>query len=495
MTNNDELFIKLEKEFQKKFEVQRNFYERKLELLRSEFDYYKNKMDLELENQVKWAKEEVKSNYDIKSVEDTEKIKSYYESKLEAQKDWYEKEIEKRQKETESWHIANLEKKLSEQKENYERILKNQEETFNTFIEDQKKIYEEQIRPYRKIIRLRNKLENKFERFIKKKEEDIVIQEEISEQEETTQPKVSIIMPVYNVGKYLRQSLDSVVNQTLKDIEIICIDDGSTDDSYDILEEYKEKDSRIKVIHKSNKGTGAARNDGLRLAQGECIGFVDPDDWVKPNMFERLYTEIKEKNLDIAMCLPDGYDEKNNKYAPFPYFVDENFKNVIDNKVFNWKDLSPFRYPMCVWNKLYTKKLLDDNKIEFAQGLDFEDHKVIFGALLTAQRVFFIREKLYVYRYNREGSILTDNNRRLLDHIQIFDIVENILQETNTYEALREDFLTYKIHNLLYYYSMIKPEYKDEYYQKMVKSLKETNLTETEYSRLSTIYPQLKEML
>ena len=287
--------------------------------------------------------------------------------------------------------------------------------------------------------------------------------------------------------------MDSLINQTLKDIEIICVNDGSVDDCYDILEEYKQKDSRIKVIHKDNKGTGAARNDGLRIAEGECIGFVDPDDWVKPNMFERLYNLIKEKNLDIAMCMPDGYDEKNNKMAPFPYFVDDNFKNIIDDRVFNWRDLSPFSYPMCVWNKLYTKELFDKNNIEFAEGLDFEDHKVIFGTLLTAERIFFIREKLYVYRYNREGSVLTDNNRRLIDHIEIFNIVEKLMKDTNTFIPLKEDFLTYKIHNILYYYSMIKDEFKKEYLERMVDSIEKMNLSQDEYKMLCSKYPELSK--
>ena len=357
-----------------------------------------------------------------------------------------------------------------------------------------------QLKPYKKLIKLGNKIQKKLHLNRKNKdgnkEEKIIKTETINEcQKNNEKPKVSVILPVYNVGKYLRQSLDSLINQTLKDIEIICVDDGSTDDSYDILEEYKQKDARIKVIHKENKGTGAARNDGLRLAEGECIGFVDPDDWVKPNMFERLYGLIKEKNLDIAMCMPDGYDEKNGINAPFPYFVDANFENIIDDRVFNWRDLSPFSYPMCVWNKLYTKELFDKHNIDFAEGLDFEDHKVIFGTLLTAERMFFVREKLYVYRFNREGSVLTDNNRRLIDHIKIFDIVENLMKETNTYNILRNDFITYKIHNILYYYSMIKDEFKSEYYEKMVKSIKEMNLTEEEVKLLNKKYPELSEIV
>ena len=306
--------------------------------------------------------------------------------------------------------------------------------------------------------------------------------------------KVSIIIPVYNCEQYLEDCLQSVLTQTLRALEVICVDDGSTDDSYDILEEYKEKDSRIIVIHKENKGTGAARNDGLRLAKGECIGFVDPDDWVKPEMYERLYSLIKEKNLDIAMCMPDGFDEKNRVNAPFPYFIDDNFDIIPDDKIFNWRDISPFKYPMCVWNKLYTKELFDKNNIDFAQGLDFEDHKVIFGALLAAEKIFFVREKLYVYRYNREGSVLTDNNRRLIDHIEIFNIVEDILKKTDTQTLLREDFLTYKVHNLLYYYSMIKDEFKSEYYEQMKKSLQDTNLSEEEYKFLSEKYPELKNI-
>lgn len=510
MADNDELLMKLEREFQKEIETQKKFYESKIELLQSEFENYKHQTRLELENKISWAKDEVKAFYDAKNLDDANKIKEYYEKEILSQKEWYEKEIERRVKETENWHIKNLEEQILSFKKGYEEMLqakddkikaltenlKSQEETFSTFIEEQKTIYNEQLKPFKKVIKLKNKVDNILKKDFCFPKEKIINEESeaIVENEQGKRPKVSVILPVYNVGKYLRQSLDSLINQTLKDIEIICVDDGSIDDCYDILEEYKQKDNRINVIHKSNKGTGAARNDGLKLAKGECIGFVDPDDWVKPNMYERLYKEIKDKNLDIIMCMPDGYDEKNAVNAPFPYFIDDNFKNIIDDRVFNWKDLSPFKYPMCVWNKLYTKKLFDDNQIDFAEGLDFEDHKVIFGTLLSAERIYFIREKLYVYRFNREGSVLTDNNNRLIDHIKIFDIVEDLMKKTNTFEVLRSDFLTYKIHNLLYYYGMIKDEFKKEYYGQMQKSLKDTNLTNDEYSMLCEKYPELKNI-
>ena len=314
--------------------------------------------------------------------------------------------------------------------------------------------------------------------------------------EETMQrPKVSIILPVYNVAPYLRQSLDSIIGQTLKDIEIICVDDGSTDESGKILDEYKEKDSRIKVIHKKNAGTGAARNDGLKIATGECIGFVDPDDWILPNMYERLYNILQEKELDIVMFTPDVFNDQTQKHEGFLYFQDSNFPKFLDDKIFNKDDISPFSYPMCVWNKLYRKKLFDDNNIDFAEGLDFEDHKVIFKSLFTAKRIYFIREKLYVYRHSRQGSILSDNDTRMFDHIKIYDIVENILKETGNWEKFHLDFLRYKVHNILYYYTMIKPQYKDEYYKKMVKSLQSTKMSQDELSVLEKDYPDLKPIM
>ena len=514
MSDNDELLIKLERAFQKELETQKCFYESKIELLKAEFSNYKALAELNKQNAENKIREELISSY---------------ETKLASQRYWYEEEIVKRQKETENWHVNNLEVKLAELKQGYEEMLSHQADTFNSSLEAQKLMYEQQLKPFKKIIKIKNRAKKILNKYFPKQFQHLSNckyqaewnAEKIPKRLEKAlrsspsaflqvrddmklnncnkflsdgNAKISIIMPVYNVGKYLRQSLDSLISQTIKDIEIICIDDGSTDGCYEILEEYKLKDSRIKVIHKSNKGTGAARNDGLRLAEGEYIGFADPDDFVKPDMFEKLYNLMKEHNLDIAMCMPDGYDDKNGVYAPFPYFVDANFENVPSGRVFNKNDISPFKYPMCIWNKLYTKKLFDENHIDFAEGLDFEDHKVIFGSLLAAQRMYFIKDKLYVYRHNREGSILTDNNRRLIDQIEMFDIVENLMKETNTFDKFKQDFLEYKIHNMLYYYGMIKPQYKQEYYEKMKTSLDKMILTQDEYSMLAVKYPKFAQI-
>ena len=126
-------------------------------------------------------------------------------------------------------------------------------------------------------------------------------------------PKVSIVVPIYNVEKYLRECLDSIVNQTLKDIEIICVNDGSTDSCPQILEEFSKKDNRIKVINKANSGYGASMNIGLAAATGEYIGIVESDDFVKTNMFEDLYNLAKENDADVVKSDWFYYWTKNNE--------------------------------------------------------------------------------------------------------------------------------------------------------------------------------------
>ena len=132
---------------------------------------------------------------------------------------------------------------------------------------------------------------------------------------ETNCPKVSIIIPVYNVEKYLKKCLDSVINQTLKDIEIICIDDGSTDSSYTILNEYAQKDNRFVILKQKNNGAGAARNKGIEIAKGEYLYFLDSDDFVDITLLEKAHTKIKENDCDI--CIFKNYfynDNTKEKY-------------------------------------------------------------------------------------------------------------------------------------------------------------------------------------
>ena len=183
-----------------------------------------------------------------------------------------------------------------------------------------------------------------------------------------TECKISIIIPVYNVEEYLPKCLDSVINQTLKDIEIICINDCSTDNSLEILENYVKKDSRIIVLNQEkNQGQGAARNRGLQIASGEYVGFVDSDDWVENDYFEKLYNAAIKYNADIATVNMLKHKKYYKKYNVFhkKYLL----KSDIQEKIKLYSDKK--KYFFYAINKIFKTSIIKDNNINFAQGQIF----------------------------------------------------------------------------------------------------------------------------
>ena len=204
--------------------------------------------------------------------------------------------------------------------------------------------------------------------------------------------KISVIIPVYNVEDYLNKCLDSVCNQTLTDIEIICINDGSTDNSLNILKEYSKKDSRIKVITKENGGQATARNLGIIESQGECISFIDSDDFIEPDMLEKLYSKVKENNLDIAMCKIATYDNQTAEIKDNVWYYMLGVFRDFEKDIFNHKDTKEFTCNIAVtpYNKIYKTSLIKDNDILFPEGLIFEDEKFFFDVYLRANRVSIV---------------------------------------------------------------------------------------------------------
>ena len=178
---------------------------------------------------------------------------------------------------------------------------------------------------------------------------------------------VSIIVPVYNVEKYLKRCLDSLINQTLSNIEIICINDGSKDCSGNILTEYALKDERIIVIDQENAGVSIARNVGMEVAKGEYIGFVDSDDWVDLDYFEKLYNSAKQNNCDIAVA---GVIRLNKFKRKFYLNYD---KLIITNDKDKKFELCDIPEQGCVWNKIYQTNLLKSFNLKFEEGIYYED--------------------------------------------------------------------------------------------------------------------------
>lgn len=218
--------------------------------------------------------------------------------------------------------------------------------------------------------------------------------------------KISIIIPVYNVEPYIKKCLDSIINQTHTNLEILLIDDGSTDNSGKICNEYAGKDNRIKVVHKENGGESSARNVGLNIFTGDYVGFVDADDWIEPNMYEILYQSAHEKNVSISVA---------------SYFKDTDIKSIpITNKlqipddIINTKDM--LLYPLkrdfymgfCgyIWNKLFSADIFRNHEIKFDDDMIFGGDVLLYALAVIKNKSsgVYVDKPLYHY-YQRADSI------------------------------------------------------------------------------------------
>ncbi len=228
--------------------------------------------------------------------------------------------------------------------------------------------------------------------------------------------KVSIIVPVYNVYDYVEKCLASLTHQTLKDIEIIIVNDGSTDGSDKICQKYKDKYSNIKYISQKNMGLSGARNTGIKYATGEFIGFVDSDDFVKEDMFETLYNNAKENNTKISACghlsyYADGTTKINSKKHVKKFFnKDEALDYFLIQEYFD----------IVTWNKIYKRELFKN--IKFPVGKIYEDFQTIYKLIAKSDGIYFDSTPKYFY-FKRENSISnsTFNN----DTLKIIEYVDN----------------------------------------------------------------------
>lgn len=268
--------------------------------------------------------------------------------------------------------------------------------------------------------------------------------------------KVSVIIPVFNVEPYLKECLNSLIPQTLKDIEIICIDDCSTDNSLKILQEYAKKDERIKVFEqKENKGQGFARNFGITLAQGEFITFCDPDDYVEKTMYEKMYAQAKNLNSDVVMCEVKKFFEKTKKFKVKKTYL--SYKNVYKSELANLKprtniDKSEISKlilvtPAYSWNKIYKRDFILKNNIKFLNSKTYEDTVFGISALIFAENVSYIDEHFYTYRI-RKTSSLRSNNDILPTFTQTLDKIYEFLRSNNLYEKFENHLKYFIIANL-----------------------------------------------
>ncbi len=267
------------------------------------------------------------------------------------------------------------------------------------------------------------------------------------------EPRVSVVVPVYNVEKYLRRSLDSILAQTLGDIEVVCVDDGSTDGSPAILEEYAAKDPRIRVLRQANAGAGAARNAGLAAAKGEYLFFFDPDDSCDVRMLEVLYARARRKRADVVVMGQKVVDAETGatiKDITLPrrmaWLMHQPFSPLkIADRLFSFAKAVP-------WDKLFRRAFVEENQLRFMALPRSNDVYFVDMALALAKRIALVRKGYYRYSRRRGGSLTFSKDRHPLATIQAYDAIEAALKEHGLWESFRASFaevyFQLAVHNL-----------------------------------------------
>ena len=250
-------------------------------------------------------------------------------------------------------------------------------------------------------------------------------------------PKISVIIPVYNVEKYIKECLESVVNQTFTDIEIICINDGSTDNSLSILEEYAKKDSRIKIINQQNSGLSATRNNGIKAAQGEFIGFVDSDDYIDLDFYEKLYDAAIKNNCDISCATIIRKRPNSEKYRV--HYTEEKIYTTLEDK------LKACSIPKCcyVWNKIYKTGLIKD--YPFAVGLYFEDVLWTPETLKRSNSMVSVPNVNYYYMVNQNSIVKKPTPKKQNDSYNAKKYIVKFFEENSIALSKKDQTLTKSI--------------------------------------------------
>lgn len=244
---------------------------------------------------------------------------------------------------------------------------------------------------------------------------------------ESCMPKVSVIIPIYNVEKFLTKCLESVVNQTLKDIEIICVDDGSTDTSSQIIEKFANDDKRMKVIHKENSGYGHSMNVGMDVAIGEYVGIVEGDDIILPEMYEILYNTAKQHDLDMVKS--DCYLYWESRKHKSRVYVDDSrkyYNRVLDK---SYREIY-FRFWMFNWTGIYRRDFLNNNNIRHNEtpGASFQDNGFWLQVMSMCERAMWIDVPFYLYRQDNPMSSVKSKTKIMSTMVE-YDFAGEILQK------------------------------------------------------------------
>ena len=292
--------------------------------------------------------------------------------------------------------------------------------------------------------------------------------------------KLSVIVPVYNVEKYIKKCLDTLTNQTLKDIEILVINDGSPDNSQKIIDKYVKKHKNIKSYIKENGGLSDARNYGIEKAKGEYIAFVDSDDYISENMYEVMYNKAKEKDYDMVVCnLNYVYDDK----------IVKAYSNIKEDTT-DIKRTMLNIYPSA-WNKIFKRDLFDSG-IKFKKNVWFEDVEFIYRLLPSVKSIGVVDNHFYQY-VQREGSITNTINEKLYHYIDNWNGIIKYYKDNNIYNTYKKE-LEYSYVRYIYatFVKQASRYCKEDYLKAVEKAIENVKNNFPHYRKNKYFYGSIK---
>jgi len=280
--------------------------------------------------------------------------------------------------------------------------------------------------------------------------------------------KVSVIMPVYNAEDYLEESINGILNQSLKDLELICVDDGSKDSSLAILNDFAAKDNRVQVYHQENRGGGAARNVAMTHATGEYLYCMDADDELDQNALKKLYKIATKKDLDFVMFRATNYDVDTGVSQRIRYFRMDAVAEKVGDSVFSYRDLGDliFETSSTPWCKFYNLDFVKRTGAQFAEGLIFHDNIFWWDILLNGERIYFYKKYLYT-RKNHSKSSTGAGDKRYIDSIKISDMIWDIFKKHGVFDEYKTGLGIRKFDKVYHWYPEIQPELREMYFQAM----------------------------
>ena len=301
-------------------------------------------------------------------------------------------------------------------------------------------------------------------------------------------PKLSIIIPVYNIEKYISNCLNSILSQSFQDFEVICVNDGSTDNSLLELQKYRN-DERVIIIDKKNEGSGVARNSALAIARGEYVFFVDGDDWIEENSLQKMVDEADRLKTDILVFGGLSYYEDKGQNGG--YSANKLPKKYL-NKVFNAKDIRKdiFKFPSTAWTKLYRREFLQKNDIKFQEIKVGQDQLPFFHSMILAERIAILPKNLYCYRKNRKGAVTAVKKKKNFSPIYVFYGIEEMLKHTGLINEYKSIFVKKYFAKATSWLAKFQDDLKPQYFEEYSKLLKHV---QEEYGLYKNFHPKITD--